>query len=120
MDCVFNWINCQSLSDEERAEVEEKIRMGLKIRDDEFELCHSGPVLIPLNIVGALRSNLVGNIHCSCGKPYFKIIGTSDGSTASLDTGSFGHGPAGRNCGSPRKADLCAVFDRPLPASCHL
>lgn len=75
MIAEFDWCNCGAITQEQKADIETKIRDGEDHLNAKFKSCHPGPIAIQLNIIGPLLSDLVGNVKCSCGKPYVKING---------------------------------------------
>ncbi len=44
----------------------------------EVSPCHSGSVLVNLNVDSPFLNQLAGNAKCSCGRPLVSITGTSD------------------------------------------
>lgn len=44
----------------------------------EISPCHSGSVLVSLNVDGPFLNQLAGNAKCSCGKALVSIAGSAD------------------------------------------
>ena len=86
MIAAFDWCDCHAITEPEKRDVEATIRRDVEGRfDAKFKPCHPGQLTVQLNVVGPLLSDLVGNIKCSCSRPYFKINGTSDASRVTYE-----------------------------------
>ena len=86
MIATFDWCNCNSITEPQKRDVEAQILSDVERSfDAKFKPCHLDQLTVQLNVVGSLLSDLVGNIKCSCGRPFIKIYGTSDASIVTYE-----------------------------------
>ena len=87
MDITFDWGQRGGELEAYWGDVEATIRGDIEGRsDDEFKPCHPGGLTVHLSIVGPLLTDLIGNITCSCGKPFCKFHGPSDASSVAYES----------------------------------
>ncbi len=90
----FDWCGYQTMTEEQKREIETSIERTVKDRfDAELKPCHLGEVKVQLNIADPLLSRVVGNIRCSCGKQYIKFSTKMDSSSGTFERLEKDHNP---------------------------
>jgi hypothetical protein len=61
-------------------------QIGRAIRDGHIQAtpCHTGTITVEYSIHGPFKSDVTGNITCSCGKPLSTFTGNADHSSYNI------------------------------------